>query len=154
MVYSDGFQYSSEFTLTHDSPAYHTLPLHYFFLFERQRESERAWVGEKAEWENLKQDPPSEQSPMQGSVPWSWDLDSSQNQELEAHPTEPPRYPNSHTLYFLSPAPSSILLRHIVKSRRRILPIYLYTFIKKHLSQILVSDEKWSLVRTLQNFSF
>ena len=49
---------------------------------EGQRERKR---------ENLQQAPHSTWSLMQGSIPQPWDHDLSQNQELDAQPTEPPR---------------------------------------------------------------
>ena len=56
---------------------------------ERERETET-----ETETENLKQAPCSAQRLMWGLIPQTWDHDLSQNQELVAQPTEPPRYPN------------------------------------------------------------
>ena len=51
--------------------------------------------------ENLKQILSWAWSSMQGLIPWPWDHDLSQNQELDAQPTESPRRP-VRTLLFMS----------------------------------------------------
>ena len=62
---------------------------------ERRRGEE--WRGEERGGENLKQDPSSAQSPMQGSIPQPWDYDLSRNQELDTQLTEPLRCPHPST---------------------------------------------------------
>ena len=55
----------------------------------------------EGERENLKQAPHSAQSLTQGSIPQPWVHDLSQNQELEAQQTEPPRCPTT-VLFFVT----------------------------------------------------
>ena len=65
---------------------------------QREREGGREKGGERErerERENLKQAPCSPWS----SSPRTWDHDPSQNQELDAQPTEPPRCPLSSLFY-------------------------------------------------------
>ena len=50
--------------------------------------------------ENLKQAPCPVQSPTWGSFPALWDHDLSQNQESDAHLTEPPGAPSGIFLFF------------------------------------------------------
>ena len=57
-----------------------------------------AWARERGrgrERKNLKQAPCSALSWTQGLIPWPWDHDLSQNQELDTQSTEPLRYPDN-----------------------------------------------------------
>jgi len=65
------------------------LSIVYFFLGGGHRERGR---------EKLKQAPHPAHHPIWGSISWFWDCDLSQNQESDAWPTEPPRYPS--VIYF------------------------------------------------------
>ena len=67
-------------------------------MFERQRQSTGRGKGQSRGRENVKQAPCSGQSLTQDSISRPWDHDLSQNQELDAEPTEPSRHP--YFLYF------------------------------------------------------
>ena len=71
------------------------LLIHLFFLFlEREREKARARGRQgRGERKNLKQVPCPAQSAMQGSIPWPWDHNLSQNKEADTPLTEPPGAP-------------------------------------------------------------
>ena len=65
------------------------------YLFIEEKESKRArWKGQR-EREAEKQTPLLAQSLMQGSISGPWDHDLSQNQELDAYPSKPPRHPDT-----------------------------------------------------------
>ena len=70
------------------------------FSWEREKEREREWgrvrVGRERERERERENPKqalcSARSPTQGSIPWPWDHDPSQNQDSNGQLTEPPRH--------------------------------------------------------------